>query len=420
MMDNHFDTDAFFRKVDSGEAEFTQYYRANGPSVRPVIYDAGLDDEPVPPRGWLLGNSFCRKFISALLGGGGAGKTALRIAQALAMATGRNLTGEHVFLRCRVLFLCLEDDIAEVRRRVNAALKHYGKTHGITKADLVGWLFYAAPGRAAGKLLERDANGQLKPGFMCEWLVDDIERFKIDCVILDPLIKAHGASENSNDEMDAVSNVIAGIVHQHDIAFDTPHHIRKGTAEAGNADQGRGAGATKDGGRLVYTLTVMNPEEAKLFGVDANERRAYVRLDSGKVNICPATKATWFKLIGVPLGNGTDLYPNGDEVQVAVSWVPPDLFAGISPKLANEILDKIETGFDGRRYTNATQAEERAAWRLVQEHAPILNEKQCQEVIKAWIKSTVIVSRKYHDPIDRREVFGLFLNPATPRPGSTL
>ena len=46
-------------------------------------WDAGDDDAPIPPRGWLLGNAFCRKFVSSLLADGGVGKTALRIAQYL-------------------------------------------------------------------------------------------------------------------------------------------------------------------------------------------------------------------------------------------------------------------------------------------------------------------------------------------------
>jgi hypothetical protein len=41
-------------------------------------WDAGDDDQIPPPRGWLLGTSFCRGFASSLLGDGGVGKTALR------------------------------------------------------------------------------------------------------------------------------------------------------------------------------------------------------------------------------------------------------------------------------------------------------------------------------------------------------
>src|SRR4029078_2329968 len=73
-------------------------------------WDAGDDVDIPPPRGWLLGNIFCRGFMSSLLADGGGGKTALRYAQLLSLAIGRSLTGDHVFQRCRVLIVSLEDD----------------------------------------------------------------------------------------------------------------------------------------------------------------------------------------------------------------------------------------------------------------------------------------------------------------------
>src|SRR5437762_1102867 len=71
-----------------------------------------------PPRSWLLGNVFCRRFVSSLIGEGGTGKTALRYAQLMSLATKRPLTGEHVFQRSRVLILSLEDDADELDRRL--------------------------------------------------------------------------------------------------------------------------------------------------------------------------------------------------------------------------------------------------------------------------------------------------------------
>src|SRR3954454_13984233 len=87
------------------------------------IWDGGEDDYHIPPRGWLLGTVFCRRFLSSLLADGGVGKTATRIAQLISLAIGRSLTGEHVFLRCRVLIISLEDDRDELRRRVYAVMR---------------------------------------------------------------------------------------------------------------------------------------------------------------------------------------------------------------------------------------------------------------------------------------------------------
>src|SRR5262245_18279697 len=62
-------------------------------------WDDGDDDRPIPPREWLLGNVFCRGFVSSLISGGAGGKSALRHLQALALTTTRPLSGEHVFRR---------------------------------------------------------------------------------------------------------------------------------------------------------------------------------------------------------------------------------------------------------------------------------------------------------------------------------
>jgi hypothetical protein len=60
---------------------------------------------------------------------------------------------------------------------------------------------------------------------------------------------------------------------------------------------GRGSSGIKDAGRLVYTLTPMSEDEAKLFDIPAEDRLLHVRLDSAKVNIVRrGGKATWFKL----------------------------------------------------------------------------------------------------------------------------
>jgi hypothetical protein len=77
-----------------------------------VVFNAGADSAPIPPREWLLSNQFCRSFMSSLVAGGSIGKTAVRIAQLIALATGRPITGQHIFHR--FLILSFEDDLNEL------------------------------------------------------------------------------------------------------------------------------------------------------------------------------------------------------------------------------------------------------------------------------------------------------------------
>lgn len=363
---------------------------ARQPPAEPPIenlleIDNGEDDGPIAPRGWLLGNLFCREFLSSLLGDGATGKTAVRIACALALATGRHdIVAEHVFERCRVLYLSFEDGWEELRRRVRAAELH----HRISKADTKDYLFLAAISRSDLKLAMQRRNGDVTAGKLAAAVEQAVIRRGIDVVIMDPLIKTHGVQENDNNALDFVAEILSGLATKHGLAIDVPHHTRKGgSADPGNADVGRGASALKDAGRLVYTLTKMGKEDGELFAVPEADRYQYVRMDSAKVNIAPAAKsARWFKLVGVEIGNGTESYPNGDTVQTIERWTPADLWKVVTDLVANQILDRIETGpSPGRRYSADSRAKDRAVWPVIAEVCPVLTEAQCREVIKTWL-----------------------------------
>jgi RecA-family ATPase len=234
-------------------------------------WDAGDDTGLPPPREWLLGNQFCRKFLSGLLAPGATGKSALRLLQLMSLATGRPLSGQHVFKRSRVLLVSLEDDRDELRRRIAAACIH----HGVERAELQGWLYCWTP--KGIKLAEIKDNARQK-GRLETLIRDKVKVRKIDLVALDPFIKRHAVEENDNGAMDYVCDLLTKIAIDGNIAVDAPHHTKKGQQTAGDADAGRGASSARDAGRLLYTLTRMSEEEAKAFGIPAEQRALRRRL----------------------------------------------------------------------------------------------------------------------------------------------
>jgi hypothetical protein len=382
------------------------------------VWDAAeVMEGTIPPRGWLLGVSVCRKNVSSVLGTGSVGKSALRIAQALAMASGRPITGEYVHRRARALVISLEDDKDELKRRVKAAMLH----HKITAEEIKGYLFLATP--RGLKLATMDSAGRLQVGPLRSRLEGVIRRLRLDAVIIDPFVKAHGVPENDNNAIDQVVDMLAQLAIAENIAVDVPHHTRKGATGPGDAESGRGAGAFKDAGRLVYSLVHMTADEAEKLRLSEEEQRHLVRLDSAKVNIAPPSdKAAWFKLVGVKLGNVTAEYPNGDEVQTVEPWQPPAaiaVLARIGPAAVSAILNRIEAKLpNGQRFTAASQAkEERAAWRAVKEVVPSLREQECHQVIDSLLKTGALEMRPYRDPVQRSERQGLFVN-ADRRPGN--
>jgi AAA domain len=383
------------------------------------VFDAGDDPGPIPPRERLLGNQFCRGFISSIVAAGGTGKSALRLLQFISLATRRPLSDQHVFRRCRVLLISLEDDTRELHRRIKAVLDYYK----IDRAELKGWLFCAAP--KLTKLAEMH-NRTRTIGPLEQQIRDAIGRYKPDLISLDPFIKAHSLEENDNVSMDFVCDLLARLAVEFNVAVDSPHHVHKGQIEPGNADAGRGASGIKDAGRLVYTLVPMSECDAKVFNIDADARLSYVRLDPAKTNIAArAGKATWFHIVGQNIGNATADYPDGDTVQVVEPWAIPDAWADTTTKGLNAILDDIARGMtddagkpNGRRYTNAPAAKDRQVWPVVQKHYPNKPEGLCRTIIYAWLETKLLYPDDYDDPVDYKPRKGLYVNDAK-RPGTT-
>jgi hypothetical protein len=369
-------------------------------------WDAGDEPGPIPPREWLLGNQFCRGFISSIVAAGGCGKTALRLLQFISLAIGRSLCGQHVFRRCRVLVISLEDDRHELQRRIKAVLDRYG----IARAELKGWLFCASPKLA--KLAEMK-NRTRAIGPLEQQIRDAVERRQPDLIALDPFVKTHSLEENDSGDMDFVCDLLARMAVEFNLAVDSPHHVHKGQVVPGDADSGRGSSGIRDAGRLVYTLCSMSEAEATTFNI-TEDRGSYIRLDPAKLNIAArSAKATWFRIVGEPIGNGTPEYPNGDTVQVVEVWSPPSAWADTTAAGVNAILNDIARGMaNGQRYSNAPNAGDRAVWPVVKKHYPQKTEGQCREIIHAWLASGLLHAEDYADPVQRHSRKGLYVDDA--------
>jgi hypothetical protein len=421
MSDNIVSFGDEFDRITAGRTS-EQQAKANGSAPAEVTglgeSDFGDDATLPPPREWLLGTTFCHTFLSSLIAAGGTGKTSLRYLQILSLVSGRKLCGEHVHKRARVLVISLEDDIHELKRRFFAAMKYYSITHD----EIKGWLFTAAPGRSAGKLLQMDPRGRaIMEGELRANIEAAIVRRKPDLISIDPFVKSHAVGENDNASIDMVAQILTDLAAKYNLAIDAPHHVAKGDADPGNADKGRGASSLKDAARLVKTLTPMSEADAKAFDIALEDRWDYLRVDNGKVNLIRrGGAAQWFRLEGVPLGNGTDDYPNGDTIQVAVPWTPPETWADMPDALLNKILDKIAGGLPGgERYSSHNRAGERSAWQVVTQLAPHKAEGAAKEIIKTWVKNGVLVVEEYASPERRTKVTGLFVD-ETKRPGTTI
>ncbi len=381
-------------------------------------WNAGYDIALPPPRGWLLGNMFARQYLSILVAEGGVGKSAVYYLQLLSLALGRSLAGDHVFQRCRVLIMCLEDNAQELRRRI-AALRMF---YDIKPEELKDWLILYAPKDDAaiklGKLMTLDRRGRPMPGELAAKLEAMVQHYKLDVIVIDPFIKAHSVSENDNEQIDMVASVLTGLAIKHNVAVALTHHTGKQLApEPGDANRGRGASALKDAGRLVYTLTTMSIKEAEHFNIPETERTRYVRMDGAKINLIMGRPLKWFYLENQPLANATALYPRGDHIQVAKVWTPPEAWNGVTDEIIERILSDIDKGMeDGNRYNDGPNIKDRAAWKVVRHHVPTHSEEQARDIIKAWISDGTLTRASYTNPKTRKDVEGLVVNKSKLRP----
>ncbi|WGU42088.1 AAA family ATPase [Phenylobacterium sp. NIBR 498073] len=292
------------------------------------------DPATLPPRRWLYKPHLIRGFVSLTVSPGGVGKSTLTLCEALALASGRSLLGVMPAERTRVWCWNGEDPTEEIERRIQAAMMH----HQLRPADLEGWLFTGSGRDADLVVAEQDRFGVAVAAPVVDALIQFIGDNQIGAVVIDPFVSSHRVAENDNGAIDRVAKTWARIANATGCAVELVHHTRKTGGADVSVEDGRGASALLAAARHARTLRTMNEQEADSLGVERIDRPAYVRIDGGKANLSPpATAAVWFRLANVHL-------PNGDYVQAASHWTPPDPFEGVTTADLLRVQNAIKAG----------------------------------------------------------------------------
>lgn len=390
------------------------------PLVRPLPLHPFTIPAPrdIRPRQWLLGYWLMRGAVTLLAAPGGTGKTALLTGMILSCATGRDLVGATPLKTLRVAMLGLEEGREEMSRRFAAAMMHFGTT----QSDISNRVLYLDGKEHPFSAAFMDQTGQVAMGPDMESLNMSLLGERLDVLFVDPLALAHTAPENDNTAMAAVLSYFSAVADASNVAVCLLHHTRKG-AIAGDPDSIRGAGALVNHARIALGMASMSDEEAQFFGLQPDERKRLTRLDDLKMNYSQkAGEAKWIKLESVKLGNVSDDYPHGDSVQVAIVWEPPAALADLTYDTANQILDEIEAGKDGERYSIQRNSK-LPAHKLVQDvmamHGFEKSDSWCRQLIGKWLKAEppVLAEAEYTSETQRKMRKGLFVNNSN-RPGT--
>jgi hypothetical protein len=292
------------------------------PLLKPYIWKW---PEDIPTRQWLYGRHYIRGYVSCTIGAPGTGKSMLALQEAIAMASGQPILGQ-ACARRKVGYWNGEDPAHELELRTAAVAKHYH----LTAEDLEGWLFVGS-GRDARITLGLTANGSpYVDTRVLNGLIAVIRELGLDVLIVDPFVSSHRMPENDNMAIDLVVKAWAYVAEVCNIAIEIVHHPRKTNGEALTLDDSRGGGALPAAARVVRLLNRMTEDEARASGVVVDHRFAYFRIDHGKANLAPASKAAWMRFISVDLENGPPEEGLGDNVGVITPWSWPNALSGLT------------------------------------------------------------------------------------------
>jgi hypothetical protein len=239
-----------------------------------------------------------------------------------------------------------------------------------------------------------------------EQIIAKLKAVKAVLLIVDPFSHAHNLDDGNNNVMIAkVAGELSRIAYESGAAVLVLHHLRKGAN--GNPDDLMGATSLRATFRSCRILARMAQELADKMKIPDPWR--YIRVAGTKENYAPPPeRATWFKLIGVPLGNTTEEYPDGDDIGVATTWQPRPLFDGMDGPTLGAVFAALRQG----QWGPAKQAKH-TPWA----GKPLIeiggrSEREATRIIGTWIESGVLIKGKYYHTPSRHEVDRVMLDDA--------
>lgn len=377
--------------------------RIGAPPTAPFTSWAVIDPRAVPPRRFLYGSHYIRKFASVTVAPGGIGKSLLVLCECIAMATGRPILNIRPAGICKVVYFNAEDPLDEIQRRVLAICQH----HDIPQHELVGQLFVAS-GRDQEMILSRGDNGDiLEPVF------DLMERFaeaeSIDVFAFDPLANMTEAPE-TNDAFRRLGKRLSLMADRLNVSVELVHHTRKLNGGEASVEDSRGGSALIGAVRSGRALNPMTPEEAAKAGLETHID--YFRVEAaGKANLARAAQhSSWFKRVSIPL-------PNGDDVASVEPWQWPDAFDGISTSDALRVWGMVKNANPQARYSSQS-----AQWvgKIVASVLGLdLEDKnhraRVNTMIGTWLKTGVLAIEEVEDSRNGRTTKAVIAGPNQPK-----
>lgn len=349
----------------------------------------------IPPRQWAYGKFLLFGSASVIGAVDGGGKGANAVIIALSMITGGALLGEHVWRKGPVAIVTYEDGETEWRRRIAAACLHYGINYEIV---IGSFHFISRPGSRVCFAAPGPRGVVFPDG---DTIIKQLKAIGAVLLIVDPLNHAHNLEDGNNNVIIAkVAGEVTRVAQESDVAALVLHHLREGST--GDPDDLMGALSLRATFRACRILARMTTKEAEGLGLPSRQAWRYSRIAGTKENYAPPPEiATWYRLESVALNNGSELYSDGDDVQVSTVWTPPAGFEGLSLNVIAEIFAalRIIPG-PALRYS----PDRRSAEWIGIPIARITGKTPAEtaRIVLTWRKNGVLLKGEYDHPTQRK------------------
>lgn len=372
------------------------------PSSGPAVITRRLDPvgaTNIPPRPWQYGFYLLAGTAAVVAAVDGGGKGAISVGIMLSTITGRPLLGERVWRSGPVVIVSYEDDDTEWHRRIAAACIYYDLDYHAAIANV----HFAH--RTQGKISFATQSGDRVIFPDSDEIADRIQDVGAVMVVIDPFNHAHDFEDGNNNVL--IAKVAAEIGRIAAITYTSIlvlHHLRKGSS--GNPDDIMGATSLRATFRSSRVLMRMTPEVAEKMKVTDPWR--YSRIAGSKENYAPPPeKSAWFKLVSVQLGNGTEEYPDGDNVGVATTWNARPMFEGMDCATLTAVFAALRETV--HTHSKLSKSNPWAGRPLVDIGGR--SEGEAAKIIKTWIDTGVLIKSTYKNR-DKNEVTKVDLDEA--------
>lgn len=383
-----------FANMDAAKAVITKA-KVPDPKQHADVTSAALPLTPInkiPPRPWAYGR-FLLFGSAAVIGAvDGGGKGAIAVVIMLSVITGKPLLGETVWKTGPVAIVTYEDDATEWQRRIAAACKHYDLDY----EKVLGNIRFIH--RTTGRITfgRHGENGVEFPDH--DGILEQLAAFRPILLIVDPFNHAHALEDgNSNALVARVAGEMTGIAQAAACAVLVLHHLRKGAN--GNPDDLMGATSLRATFRSCRILARMAPELAEQMKIADPWR--YIRVAGSKENYAPPPeRGTWYRLEGVALDNGTEAYPEGDNVAVATTWAPRKLFNSMDTAALRAVFEALRSVVHG-----PTRQAKHTPWAGL----PLVDiggrtDREAAQIVAQWLKEGTLTKGDYYHPESKNTV----------------